>query len=279
MNVLLPENATMRVSDHVYVIMGFPNVGVVVGSKATLVVDTGMGPRNGAVAAGEAAKLAKNPLLYLTTTHYHPEHASGEGGFPPNTILIRPAIQQKELEQNGATAVERFSASPQNAELLRGVKFRTPDITFDKEATLDLGGISVQLSWMGPAHTLGDEIIYVEPDKTLLPGDIVQNKMLPNLSGPDASLNSWIDILSRLKTLQVRYVVPDHGALGDGSLVDQEYNFLVDLKTRALELKRQGKSAEEAGATILAEFKTKYPAWPNLNNLPNLVGHIYSENP
>ncbi len=72
-NPLLPENATKRISDHVYVIMGFPNVGIVVGNRATLVVDTGLGPRNGAIAAREAAKLAKNPTLYLTTTHFHPE--------------------------------------------------------------------------------------------------------------------------------------------------------------------------------------------------------------
>src|SRR5579864_3511778 len=111
-DVLLPENAAMRVSDHVYAIIGFPNIGIVVGNRATLVVDTGLGPRNGAIAAREAAKLSKNPnqLLYLTTTHYHPEHAAGEGGFPANTILIRNAVQQKEIETDGMNMVKRFAA-------------------------------------------------------------------------------------------------------------------------------------------------------------------------
>jgi hypothetical protein len=31
--------------------MGFPNIAIVVGSHATLVVDTGLGPKNGATAA------------------------------------------------------------------------------------------------------------------------------------------------------------------------------------------------------------------------------------
>src|SRR5262249_28078622 len=48
---LLPENATKKVSDHVYVIQGWPNVGIIVGERATLVVDTGLGPRNGALVA------------------------------------------------------------------------------------------------------------------------------------------------------------------------------------------------------------------------------------
>ena len=277
-NPLLPENATKKVSDHVYVIMGFPNVGIVVGNRATLVVDSGLGPRNGATVAREAAKLAQNPILYLTTTHFHPEHASGDSGFPAGTILIRPAVQQQELEKNGMSMVELFRKNPQFAPFLTDVKFRAPDIVFDKEATLDLGGVTVRLTWMGTAHTLGDELIYVEQDKTLLPGDVVQNKLIPNLFGPDARLNNWIKILGELKTLAPRYIVPDHGALGDGSLIGQDYAFFSDLQSRSLELKRQGKSADEAGKTVAAEFKTKYPDWPQ-NGIAGVVAHVYSENP
>jgi hypothetical protein len=43
---LIQENTTIKVSEHVYVIpdgnvAGVPNVGIVVGNRATLVVDTG----------------------------------------------------------------------------------------------------------------------------------------------------------------------------------------------------------------------------------------------
>jgi hypothetical protein len=56
---LLSEN-TVKVSDHVWAIMGWPNIGIVVGENATLVVDTGLGPRNGATAARVAKRLAPN---------------------------------------------------------------------------------------------------------------------------------------------------------------------------------------------------------------------------
>jgi glyoxylase-like metal-dependent hydrolase (beta-lactamase superfamily II) len=281
-DVVLPENATMRVSDHVWVIMGFPNIGIVVGNRATLVVDTGLGPRNGAIAAREAAKLSKNPnqLLYLTTTHYHPEHASGEGGFPANTVLIRDAVQQKEVETEGMSMVKMFAANAQMRDLLAPVTaFRAPDVVFDKEATLDLGGVTARLFWWGTAHTLGDEMIYVEPDHTLLPGDIVMNKVLPSLYGPDARLDNWIKILDQLRSLPIVHIVPDHNALGDAPILTQEFTLLSALQTRALELKRQGKSADEAGQTLLAEFSIKFSDWPNLSGIPGLVKHIYSENP
>src|ERR1035441_2654217 len=78
---MVGENTT-KISDHVWAIMGFPNIAIVVGDRATLVVDTGMGPKNGATAARVAAKLAPAyQRLFLTTTHFHPEHAAGEPGF------------------------------------------------------------------------------------------------------------------------------------------------------------------------------------------------------
>jgi hypothetical protein len=88
-----------------------------------------------------------------------------------------------------------------------------------------------------------------------------------------------VEILAKLRPLKPRFVVPDHGALGDGSLIENDYAFLSTLQTRALELKRQGKSAEESGQTLIAEFKTKFLDWPNLNGIANVVRHVYAENP
>jgi len=101
---------TVKVSEHVWAIMGFPNIGIVVGGNATLVVDTGLGPRNGATVAKVAKKLAPHNKLYLTTTHFHPEHAAGEPGFPAGTILIRDKVQQDEMDHHGAEMVTLFAS-------------------------------------------------------------------------------------------------------------------------------------------------------------------------
>jgi glyoxylase-like metal-dependent hydrolase (beta-lactamase superfamily II) len=277
-NPLLPENAVTRVSEHVYAIMGFPNIGIIVGNRATLVVDTGLGARNGATVVRETEKLAKSPKLYLTTTHFHPEHAAGEQAFPAQTVLIRPAVQQEELERRGSEFIELFrSRSALNKELLQDVKLRTPDILFDREVKLDLGGLTARLFWLGAAHTKGDELIFVEEDSVLLPGDIVENKLVPSMPNEDASAKGWLAILDKLEPLKPRFIVPDHGPLGDGSLIGQERAFLMDLQRRALELKRQGTSVEEAGQLLTAEFKAKYPDWTNLNVLPNAVRRVYAE--
>jgi glyoxylase-like metal-dependent hydrolase (beta-lactamase superfamily II) len=273
---LLGEDAT-RISDHVWAIMGFPNVAIVIGERATLVVDTGLGPRNGATVARVAAKLSRNQKLFLTTTHFHPEHAAGEAGFPPNTILIRNAVQQQEMEKHGAEMIEMFSGrSAQNKELLANVKPRSPDIVFDTDAQIDLGGVTARLLWFGGAHTKGDELTFVEPDGTLVSGDVVQNKIVPNIYGDGGTPSGWIAVLDKISALTVRHVLPDHSEPGDGSLVAQERAFISDLRTRALALKQQGVSVDDAGKQLSAEFKTKYAAWPSMN-VAGFVRSIYAE--
>ena len=274
----VPENSVIRVSDHVYAIIGFPNIAIVTGTRATLAIDTGMGLRNGAIVVREAQKLAKGPALYLTTTHFHPEHASGEAAFPPQTMLIRPAAQQEELEKRGQEYLDLFSSrSDQNKELLAGVKFRTPDFVFGQEVRLDLGGVTARLFWLGAAHTKGDELIFIEEDGVLIPGDIVQSKLVPNMPNEDASPKGWLAILDQLASLHVRQVVPDHGELGDSSLIGKERAFLADLRQRALELKREGTTVDDAGRMLTAEFKTKYPDWANMGPVANAVRRVYEE--
>jgi glyoxylase-like metal-dependent hydrolase (beta-lactamase superfamily II) len=276
-NPVLGED-TVKVSEHVWAIMGWPNIGIVVGTNATLLVDTGLGPRNGATSAKVAKKLAPNNKLYLTTTHFHPEHAAGEGGFPAGTILIRPKVQQDEMEKYGQEVIDMFAGrNEQQKELLANVKPRRPDETFDKERKLDLGGgVTVRLLWFGEAHTKGDELIFVEPDKTLISGDVVQNKVVPNIFRDGGTPASWIAVLEQIEKLGTRHVLPTHSAAGDGSLVVKEKAFISELRTRALALKRQGVSADEAGKQLTAEFKTKYADWP-INNLTNFVRSIYAE--
>src|SRR5580693_737659 len=272
-SILLAQNQpvlgeeAVKVSDNVWAIIGFPNVAIVVGNRATLVVDTGLGPTNGATIARVVAKLAPdNQKLFLTTTHFHPEHAAGEAGFPGGTILIRNSVQQQEMELHGKEMVEMFSSrSPQQKELLANATLRTPDITFDTEAKIDLGGVTARLLWFGGAHTKGDELTFVEPDRTLVSGDVVQNRVVPNIFGDGGTPSSWLAVLDKVEALHALHVLPDHSAPGDGSMVASEKKFIGDLRNSALELKRNGVTADEAGKQLAVAFKAKYPDWPNMN--------------
>ena len=258
---MVGENTT-KISDHVWAIMGFPNIAIVVGGRATLIVDTGLGPKNGATVARVAAKLApNNAKLFLTTTHFHPEHAGGEPGFPPGTILIRDAVQQQEMEKHGQEMIEMFSKfSAQNKELLAGVVLRSPDVIFNQETTVDLGGVTARLLWFGGAHTKGDELTFVEP----------------NIFGGGGTPASWLAVLDKVASLNAAHILPDHSAPGDGSLVAAERELISEIRTQALTLRAKGLSANDAGKQVSASLKTQHPDWPN-TNAGGFVKSVYTE--
>lgn len=275
---LLGEHTT-KISEHVWEIEGFPNIGIIIGSRATLVVDTGLGPRNGATIARVVARLApRNSRLYLTTTHFHPEHASGEPGFPPGTILIRNTVQQQELEKSGQQMIDMFARmSAANKALLTGLVLRSPDVTFDREATVDLGGgVKAQLLWFGGAHTKGDELTLVEPDHTLISGDVVQNKVIPFIFGDGGTPTSWLAVLDKVAKLNVAHVLPDHSPPGNGSLVAAERELIATIRTQALALKHRGVPVTDAGKQVSALLKKLHPDWPD-TNAAGFVRSVYAD--
>jgi len=274
---LVDEKTLTRVSEHVYALVGWPNIGIVVGSRATLVIDTGLGERNGATIMRVVQKLEKGPVLYLTTTHYHSEHVTGEQAFPANTVLIRPVVQQQELIQLLPGHMARFrEMSQQNKELLADVKLRTPDLRFDGEMKLDLGGATARLFCLGRAHTRGDMLIFVEEDSVLIPGDIVESKLFP-IMPEESSMKGWIAVLDKLEPLKPRLIVPDHGELGDGSLIAKQKAVMQELQGRALELKREGKSADEAGKLLTDELHAKHPDYAQAERIAADVKLVYGE--
>jgi glyoxylase-like metal-dependent hydrolase (beta-lactamase superfamily II) len=269
---------TVKVSDHVWAIIGFPNIGIIVGERATLVVDTGLGRRNGATVASAAKQLAPHNRLFLTTTHFHPEHAAGVLGFPSDTLLIRDQVQQDEMDQHGEEMIHMFAArNEQWKSLLAGEQLRNPDETFDRELRLNLGGgVTARLLWFGATHTIGDELVFVDPDKTLISGDVVQNKVGPNIYGEGGTAAGWIAVVDEIAKLGAQHVLPDHSPIGDGSMVGQERSLLAELRDRSLALKQRGESAEQAGKEITSEFKTKYADW-TIGDLTSFVKAAYKE--
>src|SRR5216684_8656888 len=280
---LVQENKTVRVSEHVYVIPDgrvnlVPNIGIIVGTRATLIVDAGTGPRNGQAVLRELAKVSKNAELYFTTTHFHPEHMTGGQAFPANTIVIRPEVQQEEVDRKQPEFIHNFSQrTPELRALLQDVKPRPPDIVFDREAKLDLGGITVRLLWFGPAHTRGDNFIFVEEDGVLFTGDAVINRFFPIFPDADASGKNWLAILDQLDELHPRTIVPGHGEVGDATLIGIERTYLKAVQSRVLDLKAQGKSADESEKLLLAEFRAKYPDWDNPGWIGDAVKRFYAE--
>jgi len=254
-----------QISPHVQIIPDnsvplVPNVGYVIGDQAVLVIDTGLGPRNGEAVYEVAKKLAGPKQLYLVTTHVHPEHDLGAQAFPPTTKLIRSTDQVKDIAEFGLQLAEVFAKrSPINAELLKDANFRKADITFERDHDLDLGGVHAKLTAMGANHTAGDTIIWIDADHVLFSGDIAMRAQ-PAFASPHSSLAHWLASLDQLEALKPAIIVPSHGPTGEGAGFIAGYRaYLSDIRDRAAAEKRDGHSADEAVMTITAAFGDRAP--------------------
>jgi glyoxylase-like metal-dependent hydrolase (beta-lactamase superfamily II) len=282
---LIRENAVSRVSEHVHVISDLnvglvPNVGIIVGSRATLVVDTGLGPRNGQTVLKVTNSVSTNRELYVVSTHFHPEHALGESAFPASAKIIRARAQQQDIDEFGLSLAKTFaSRSPLVAELLDGAQFRKADVIFDREHTLDLGGVRVRMLSLGPTHTRGDTIVWVEGDRVMFAGDVVMNRTFVAFASPYSSVKAWLADFDQLEPLKPVKIVPSHGGVGDASLIAEQREVMKAIQSRAAELKKAGKTADETAATVQSELTAKYPNWAAPARVSAIAKTAYAEAP
>ena len=150
-----PEGITEIASD-VFVIPDrrvplVPNIGIVLGRDAALVIDTGMGPVNGRKVLEVAIRLAAGRRLILTITHFHPEHGFGAQAFKGAAHITYNRAQHDELQAKGQAYLGMFRTfGPGVAEALSETDIVSPDETYDgASSTLDLGGRQVELQDLG----------------------------------------------------------------------------------------------------------------------------------
>jgi glyoxylase-like metal-dependent hydrolase (beta-lactamase superfamily II) len=275
---LVREGVTEKLTDHVWAIPDgsaslVPNVGIVVGRKAVLVIDTGMGTRNGETVLREVAKAGAGKPIYLVTTHVHPEHDMGAHVFPKDSKLIRSKDQLEDIAAGaGMNLVPVFAArSALNQELLKDAHHRDADITFDGQYILDLGGLKAKIYAMGTNHTHGDTVVLV--DGVLFSGDVAM-KPQPAFANPTAKISHWLASLDRLDAFEPRQVVPSHGPFGDASIIAGYRSYLTRIRDRSAELKKAGKTQDETSRIITDEMVAQYP---DRNRLAGAIRAAWAE--
>ena len=269
---LVRENATVKVAPHTWVIPDnniplVPNVGIVVGSRATLVIDPGLGRRNGEAVLREVAKVSRNADLVIVTTHYHPEHTTGYAAFPASARYVNSTTQEAEFTESGMSMVQAFAGrSAFTAELLKDAVRRTASVTFDREYHVNLGDVDVRLVLVGPTHTKGDTVAFVSGDNVLFAGDVVMNESFL-AAMPASSMKAWLAAFDLLEGMRPAVVVPSHGAVGTGALIPANRDVMRAIRDRALALKAQGRTIEDTATTLQTEFQAQHPTWPRANGI------------
>ena len=244
-----------------------PNIGIIGGTDAVLVVDTGMGPANAARVLTFAADYAHGRRLYLTTTHFHPEHAFGAQVFAGQATFLINQAQAEDLTVKGPGYLQMFRGlGAPIARQLEGVELASPDVVYGDSYDLDLGGRVVQLRATGRAHSKGDQVVMVPDAGVLLTGDLAeagQFAIFPWFPPHDTDVSGlrWIEVMKRLAAQAPRVVVPGHGDIGGPQLLGDVRTYLELLRDETWV--RRDSAMDEA--TVVDEVRAlmlaRYPDW------------------
>ena len=245
-----------------------PNIGIVLGSRAALVVDTGMGPRNGSVVREHADELAVGRQLFLTLTHFHPEHGYGAQAFDPGATIVYNRGQLDELRDKGQSYLEMFRTFGETvAAELEGVSLVEPQVVYDgPAATIDLGGRTADLRTWGLAHTRADQVVFLPEQRILFTGDLVESRcfaIFPWFPPEDADVDSdrWIAVLEELERLEPATVVPGHGEIGDAGVITTAREYIEELRAETRRLAGEGTSEDDTAAELDRTMRAKHPDW------------------
>jgi glyoxylase-like metal-dependent hydrolase (beta-lactamase superfamily II) len=262
-----------EIADGVFIIPGYrvplvPNLGIVLGKDAALVVDTGMGPRNGEKVLAAARRVAGARKLILTLTHFHPEHGFGAQAFKGKADILYNRAQRDELQRKGEAYVGMFKTfGPDVAAALEGTEIVMPDRVYDGAShMIDLGGRNVELRTFGLAHTAGDQVAWLPAEKIVFVGDLAEERMFPIFpwfppDDADIDAPNWVKVLGEIAGWQPKTVVPGHGDVGSVGLLTAVRDYMVDLGQRVASERKKGADADAIVAVLSPKVRALHPDW------------------
>lgn len=188
------------------------------------------------------------PVKYVLYSHDHWDHVAGAAAFPDATIVAH------------ANAVPWIAASDQPIE--------PPDLTFNNEFTLQLGGKEVRLYYLGRSHS--DNLVYMLfPEEKILFGvDAIAVNRLPFQDFADTDIDGLIGSMAALEQMDVEIVAPGHGAVGTLADIAAHREYIELLKDQVTALLRTGRSTSQIKAAVtMPEYShwESYEAWQQLN--------------
>ncbi len=245
-----------------------PNIEIILGNDAALVVDTGMGPASGQKVLDCARRLAGNRRLVLTLTHFHPEHGFGAQVFKGAAKIHYNRSQRDELRAKGDGYLGMFKTfGPGVAAALEGTQLVQPDDVYEGSSTsIDLGGRTVELRTWGLAHTAGDQVVWLPQERILFTGDLAEERIFPIFPWfppNDADIDGarWAEILTELASWKPAIVVPGHGDIGGAEILTAVRDYMVDLGKRVTAERKSGKDADAIVASLGPKVRAEHPDW------------------
>jgi glyoxylase-like metal-dependent hydrolase (beta-lactamase superfamily II) len=199
----------------------------IVGTDAIAVVDGHYCP-SGTVQwiKDEIGKRHDIPVKYVILSHDHPDHICNTQVFSDTAIAVgHKNIVPHIIRENRPSML--------------------PAITFEESMELDLGGIKINLLFLGPSHSDNLIQVHVSEEKVLIAIDLAKGKSLfPDYR--DMDVNSMLQVLGMYERWpDVEVVLPGHGPVTDQENFKFQRRYVSALRDTVLDHMVAGRSLQE----------------------------------
>lgn len=205
----------------------------------------------------EIARRFNQPIRYLIYSHDHRDHIAGGEVFADTAIVVaHENAKATIIGEKRPTAV--------------------PNLTFSDRMTIELGGKTVELFYVGRNHSDNSIVMRFPAERALFAVDFIPVKTLAFRDLSDAYIPDWIESLRRVEAMDFDKLVPGHGSLGTKDDVHAFRGYMEELRSAVLEASRSEKSVDEMKQTIKLE---KYRDWAQYEqflplNIEGMYRHV-----
>jgi glyoxylase-like metal-dependent hydrolase (beta-lactamase superfamily II) len=190
---------------------------------------------------GELQSRFGKQVKYLVYSHDHADHISGGEVFADTAVVIAHDEAKKAIVgEKRPTAV--------------------PHLTFTDRLTIELGGTSLELVFVGKNHSNNSLVMRFPKERLLFAVDFIPVETVAFRDFPDAYMPDWIDSLKSVEAMDFDIFVPGHGKVGEKRHVTLFREYLQDLHAEVLAGARAGKTPDDLVQTIKLP---KYENWTN----------------
>lgn len=205
--------------------------GLVVTDEGAVLIDAG-GSYAGAKAILAAIRtVTDQPVRFVINTGGQDHRWMGNGFWHEQGATII-ASEDAVTDQTARASLQFTMLSQLIGAALDGTEATVADVTFANDYTLTLGGVSLEITHIGPAHTPGDSFVWMPATSTMFTGDIVfVGRTLGVLDF--SSSQGWVKTFEAMAAHKPEHIVPGHGPATDlATATHDTYDYLMNLRTR-----------------------------------------------
>ena len=249
------------------------NTTFLITSEGVVVVDTRDTPAEARKVKEEVRKQTQLPILYIINTHYHGDHVFGNQVFKDSNTIIAHENVRKALEnESGKKHLDFFKTLkiPETEETV----ITPPNMSFKEKMHIWVGEYHLELIHM-PGHTDGDLVIYIEALKTIIAGDLISNRKIPDMK--DAYIEDWMKALNYIGDLNAEIYIPGHGEPGGKPILLAMKHYMMYLMQKVKGEIEKGSSLKETQDAVRPVLQKKFKRWKKLEWIDSNIERVYWE--